>query len=285
MFKLKDFFKLLRVEQWYKNIVIFIPIIFSLNFLNGKYLLLTILGFLSLCFLSSSYYIINDIVDLEKDKNHPEKKKRPLALGIISKKSAGIISLILFFISIIIGYFLSIYFFYLLIVLFSLSQLYTFYIRKIEFLDIIVISINFVIKAVCGAFIINVPSSYWVILCIFFISLFLVSLKRSSETALKNVEKYRSSIKPADKIIFDNLSIVSLVCTFVFFCIYSILHNKPGLLLGLPLSLYIVFDYLKSTHNNPDIARNPEKFIFNKKTIIVFILWGLITIISFYIYR
>ena len=143
---LRDFLKLLRVEQWYKNVVIFIPIIFSFNLFNPGLFFLTILGLVSLCFISSSYYIINDIVDLEKDKNHPEKKNRPLASGRINIFLGLFISLVFLNLSLVLAYFLSPFFLLAVLSLFVVSNFYNFYIRNIAFLDIIFISVNFVIR-------------------------------------------------------------------------------------------------------------------------------------------
>ena len=165
------FLKLLRVEQWYKNLVIFIPLIFSFNLFNLNLFILSFFGFISLCFISSSYYIINDIKDIEKDKYHPEKKNRPLASGKINKPFALLISVILFVDAILIAYSLSLYFLGAVLVLFMFSQAYNFGLRNIIFLDIILISTNFVIRAISGIFIIDTPVSYWVILTTFLISM------------------------------------------------------------------------------------------------------------------
>ena len=77
--KIIDFVELLRLKQWYKNIVVFIPIIFAFQLFDLNFLFLTLLGFIALCLISSSYYIINDLKDVQEDKIHPEKRLRPLA--------------------------------------------------------------------------------------------------------------------------------------------------------------------------------------------------------------
>ncbi len=285
MFGFKDFLRLLRVEQWYKNIIIFISIIFTSNLFNQKMLFLTLLGFISLCFISSSSYIINDILDREKDKNHPEKKNRPIASGKIKKSGAITVSLLLFIASILIACNLSFLFLYSVLGLFILSQIYSLYIRSIAFLDIIFISFNFIIRAISGAFIIEkgFPISFWVVLCTFFLSMFLVSLKRSLEIDLKDAKKYRPSFKERDKKTLEILSIVAITCVFIFFCIYSILFEKPYLLISVPIALYIILMFFQGFYNCPEKIRNPEKFIFQKKIITAIILWILTIIIGFYI--
>lgn len=284
MLKAKDFFQLLRVEQWYKNTVVFVPLIFSLNLFNKELLLLSILGFISICFISSSYYIINDIKDIKKDKLHPEKKKRPLAAGKIDKLTALLISLIMLIASLLIAIFLPFYFLAATLFLFILSLVYTFLIRDIAFMDLIVISINFVTRAIAGTFAIGYANeiSYWIILCTFFIALFLVSVKRCAEISLINIKEYRPHFSVSDKEALEFVAVFSVTALFVFFSIYSILHEKPALLLSLPFALYITFMFFHDLHKNPINVRNPEKFIFQKKIFLSLILWFLIIVMALY---
>jgi len=283
MFNFKDYFKLLRVEQWYKNIVIFIPIIFALKLLSFKFLLLTILGFIALCLVSSSSYIINDLLDINKDKHHPEKKKRPIVSGKVNFLSAIIISIFLFVASLFMAYFLSLYFLLSIMALFIFSQIYNFYVRNVAFLDVILISVNFVIRATSGTFIIESPVSSWVILCTFFISIFLVSSKRSLEVTLKHHKEYRPNFSESDERVLVFLSILSITCVFVFFSIYSVLKNAPQILLTLPVALYITVKFYHAIYLDPEKIRNPEKFIFDKKIFLSLLLWGLILLITLYI--
>jgi len=278
----KDYLRLLRVEQWYKNVIIFISIIFSSNLFNEKMVFLTVLGFISLCFISSSSYIINDILDMKKDQNHPEKKNRPLTSGKIKKASAVTLSIILFVVSVVMAYFLSPLFLGAVLTLFIFSQAYTFYVRNIAFLDIIFISINFIIRAISGTFIINYPVSFWVILSTFFLSLFLVSSKRSLELLLKNAKDYRPGFKDTDKKVLNFLSVFSICNVFIFFSIYSILTEKATLLISLPVSIYIVLCFFRDLYSSPEKIRNPEKFIFQGKILLAFLLWVLLIIASFY---
>ena len=92
--RLIQYLKLARIPQWYKNLVIFLPIFFTGNMFNMAIIEMTLLGFLSLSFISSANYIINDIVDIKKDKVHPEKSKRPLAAGKVRIFEAIILALI-----------------------------------------------------------------------------------------------------------------------------------------------------------------------------------------------
>ena len=279
---LNDFFRLLRVEQWYKNIIIFISLIFSFNLFNKELFISIFLGFISLCLISSSYYIINDLNDIKKDKSHPEKKKRPLASGKIKHSTAILISFILLNISLLMAYSLSKMFLLMISLLFLLSQIYTFFIRNTAFLDIIFISTNFVIRAISGTFIIRSPVSSWVILSTFFLSSFLVSSKRTIEISSNFSKEYRKSYGPEDKKVLEVLSMMSITLVFVFFSVYSVLNKNPLLLLSLPVAIYIILLFFREAHLNPEKIRNPEKFILEKRTLIAIIIWLIIIVSVFY---
>ncbi len=283
MFKIKDFLKLIRIKQWYKNAVIFIPIIFSLNLFDIGFFFLTLLGFFSLCFVSSSGYILNDILDMGKDRYHPEKKNRPLVSKKIKIPTALMTSIILLNLSLIIAYSISLSFLFAVSILFLFLQIYNFFIRKRIFLDLIFISINFVIRAISGVFITNRPVSPWVILSAFFVSLFLVSGKRSAELSLKNVKKYRPNFKDSDKTVLEFLSVMSVTCVFIFFSIYSILFERQLILFSLPVVLYITLLFFRDLHENPKKIRNPEKFIFDKKILASIFLWIIMVLVALYV--
>lgn len=271
----------MRISQWYKNTLIFIPLIFSLNFFNPLLFLKTLLGFLSLSLISSSYYIINDLKDYKKDKFHSEKSQRPIASGRIPKPIAFLISIILFIDSLLLAYALSTGFLVAAIILFISSQIYIFYLRDIAFFDIISISINFIIRTLAGVPLIKAPAPNTLVLSAFFLSIFLVSGKRISESYLKNLEKYRPSLDKQHKDTLTLMATASVTSTILFFAIYS-LETNPFLLITLPISFYLVLLYFNNVYHNPEKIRNPEKFILDPKIIISLAVWGIILLFSLY---
>ena len=271
----------MRIAQWYKNTLIFIPLIFSLNFFNIKLFLITLLGFFTLSLMSSSYYIINDLNDYKKDKFHPEKSKRPIASGRIPRPVAAIISLILFIDSILLAFYLSKGFLVAVIILFISAQLYIFYLRDVAFFDIISISINFIIRTLAGVPLINAPAPNTLVLSAFFLSIFLVSGKRISESYIKDLDKYRPSLDKQHKDTLTLMATASVTSTILFFAIYS-LETNPLLLVTLPISFYLVLLYFNNVYHNPEKIRNPEKFILDKKIIASLLVWGAILLFSLY---
>ncbi|MFH1359334.1 MAG: UbiA prenyltransferase family protein [archaeon] len=275
----------MRISQWYKNTLVFIPLIFSLNFFNLHLFLITFVGFISLSLMSSSYYIINDIKDYKKDQYHPEKKKRPIASGRISRPAAFLLFLILFIDSLLIAYLLSPLFLLAVVILFISSQLYIFYFRNIAFFDIIIISLNFVIRALAGIpLIISLAISppYAIVLAAFFLSIFMVSGKRIAETYIKGLEKYRLSLNKHHKETLNLMAIVSVACTVVFYSLYAFLIEKPLILITLPVAFYLIILYFNSVYHDQEKIRNPEKFILDKKIIISVVVWVVLLLITLY---
>ena len=139
-----EYLKLIRIKQWIKNFLIFIPIICG-NVLNCNNIITTIFGFFSFSFASSFIYIINDIKDIEKDKLHPRKKKRPLASGKISKKVAIIISVLMLFLSLILNYFTNMQLInsslILLLTYILINVMYSFGLKNISIVDIVLLTL------------------------------------------------------------------------------------------------------------------------------------------------
>ena len=262
---------MIRINQWYKNLVIFLAIFFSGNILNINMLLTTFKGFLALSLISSSNYIINDIFDKNTDKIHPEKKFRYIASGKISISKAILISLTLFALSIIISP--NTNFTYAILILFCSTFIYTLFLKHLLFFDIFTIAFNFVIRAISGALIIQVWISPFLILCPLFLSIFLSAGKRYSDLLLTKKSKYK-------KTVLKNIVILSFFSLLITFLIYCVLVN-PLLLLTLPIASYSLFYYLKLILQGSIIARHPEK-LFNTKFILYILLFTIATILIIY---
>lgn len=276
--------QLIRVRQWYKNLVVFLAIFFSSNLFNVPLLYKTFLAFLSLCFISSVGYIINDLVDMKKDKLHPEKKLRPLANGSISKLSAVIIALILLITGFYIALLLSIHFLYSVIGLLALTLIYSFFLKNFLFADVLAISTLFVIRAISGAYAINVVISPWLILVPFFLALFLSVGKRHADLILLNnkASETREVLKQYNHRLTNSLMTISTTLLIISFALYSFLSKHNNLLYTLPVALFVIFRFYYLISKGSTIARHPEKVIKDSQMIIGMILWLVITAILIY---
>lgn len=275
MTKIIDLLNLMRVRQWYKNIVIFLPIFFVAGISDLNYLYLTLIGFISLCLLSSGNYIINDLADLKKDQLHPEKKNRPLANGKISKLTAILLTLLLLALSLVIGLILPLEFILVWIALLTLTQLYTFWLKNILFGDILTISTLFVLRAVAGAVAINIKISPWLVLCPFFLALFLAIGKRHSDLILLK-DKGIVTRKVLQDYTLELTNSLMMVCTtllVISYALYSFLSEHKYLLLTLPFALFTIFRFYYIIQKGSDLARYPERIIKDKNMVLGVLLW------------
>ncbi len=286
MAKILNYLRLMRVRQWYKNLVIFLAIFFAGRFFNVDELYLTFLGFLSLSFISSMNYIVNDFTDLKKDRSHPEKKDRPLASGEVGSFSAVFLILVLAIAGFLMAWNLGNLFFYSILSFFVLAQLYNFIFRNVVFADILVIACLFVIRALSGVFVINLEEvSPWLILCPFFLSLFLSIGKRHSDLYLlkENASKTRKVLSVYNFELTSPLMVIVTTLLISSYALYSFMSDYQNLIYTLPFALFVVFRYFYLINIGSVIARHPEKVIKDKQMLIGILLWVLVTGVLIYI--
>ncbi|WP_294304383.1 decaprenyl-phosphate phosphoribosyltransferase [uncultured Chryseobacterium sp.] len=185
---MKKYIKLLRVEQWVKNLFVFVPLFFSGNIKNLDLLTKSIFAFIIFSLAASMVYILNDYNDIEADKKHPEKRKRPLASGAISKsKAVGIfIGLIIADIALVFiaqSYFQENLWKFATIVgfYFVMNLAYTFKLKHVPIIDISIIAVGFVLRVLAGGYITGISISQWAILLTFVLALVLAIGKRRGE--------------------------------------------------------------------------------------------------------
>ena len=282
---IKEYINLIRVRQWYKNLVVFLAIFFSANILNTNQLYLTIIAFFSLSLVSSFGYVINDLVDLKKDKLHPEKKQRPLASGKVSKPVAIILSLLVLAIGIYLAAVLGPYFLYSAIGLVVLTQIYTLFLKNILIADVLTIATLFVIRAVAGAFAIEVEISPWLILVPFFLAIFLAVGKRHADVLLlkKKASSTREVLKNYSYELTNSLMIISTTLLIISYALYSFLSNYNSLLYTLPFALFVIFRFHYLISVGSKIARHPEKLVRDWQIVIGTLLWVVITALLIYL--
>lgn len=180
MSKLSTYFKLLRVDNYVKNLFIFAPLFFDFQF--DIYLIAkAVIAFILFCFLASGVYVFNDIVDLDSDRKHPVKRFRPLASGLITVKKGGIIGATLIVLSLSIAYLFNLDVFYVLFTYLVINVLYNLSLKRIPVIDVIVISCCFVIRILVGSFATEIPPSYWILTITFLLAMFLGFSKRRAD--------------------------------------------------------------------------------------------------------
>ncbi|HLC60486.1 MAG TPA: UbiA prenyltransferase family protein [Candidatus Nanoarchaeia archaeon] len=278
-----NYVRIMRPEQWYKNLLVFLAIFFSFNIFNFEKLISSFFGFLILIILSSANYIINDVADRRNDLQDISKKSRMIASGRIPIQNAAIFSIILFSAGLYLSYLISINFFWLMLFFVIISTAYSFYLKKEIFADILLIAVNFAIRAVAGAVIINVYISSWLILCPFFLSLFLSVGKRRVELANlgKRAVMHRNTLLYYTEEMTAALMIITTAVLIVAYTFYTLTVDYE-LILTLPVVLYAIFRYFQFIYTNSKIARNPELVLTDKRFAAALILWIVITFAVLY---
>ena len=209
------YLSLLRPKDWAKNLFLFIPLFFSGDLFHWELYARLILGFIAFSLVASSIYIINDYRDIEDDKKHPEKKSRPLASGAISKPAALVICIILLITGFAIAYFIRDKFLFVLGIYFVLNLAYSFGLKTIPILDIIIVAIGFVLRIKSGAVIAMIGLTEWLNIMVFLLALFMAIGKRRDDVLLKlsSGTDMRKSIKGYN---LEYLNVVlSLVCAVI----------------------------------------------------------------------
>ena len=286
MIEISILFKIIRIKQWYKNIVIFLPLVFSLSLLNLDSIYLTIVGFIALSLASSALYIRNDILDIEFDKQHPIKKFRPLASGQISKKNAYIIFVLLLSSSLIIAAILNWQLVIVLIFLFVNTTVYSQWLKNFAYVDLLSISLNFVIRVLAGMLLLQVSISPWLVFGVFLVAFFLGLMKRKSEIIIlkdaaalhrKSLSKY--SIKKL------NYSLLILsVLVIVTYSLYSITNdptNDNRLIFTIPIVAIIIFRQYYLSEKSVSVKKFNE-VINDKITLLAIIMYIITTILLLY---
>ncbi|MEJ2251000.1 MAG: UbiA family prenyltransferase [Candidatus Lokiarchaeota archaeon] len=296
----KAIINLLRIRQYYKNFLIFIALFFSQKLFVVSYYFPLILGFILLCISSSINYIINDIGDIEKDKEHPEKfEKKPLASGDLSITTAIVILIILIVLTIFLLLFLlpNLGFLVILILIIITGQLYNHLFKRYAFVDILSLSVGYIWRTLAGCVLINTFISAWLFLAIFEVALFLVIAKRKGDLNLlktkENAIKHKKIYNQYSQKLLDQFHILIAGSIFMTYSLYLIIKFNlfatiaPELkdyisILTIPLALYIIMRFMYLTSAKPKLARRAEKAFLDKGIIVSGLILGVILFYSFY---
>jgi 4-hydroxybenzoate polyprenyltransferase len=259
---IKNYIRLLRIPHWIKNVFIFIPLIFSKHLLDHEFLLPVLIGYITFSFVSSLVYVFNDLIDIESDQKHPNKKLRPLASGAVSKKEAVIIIIILALVISVLVFFVNTEFIIIISSYIIINILYTLYLKNVVIVDLACISIGFLLRVIGGALIIDIYISSWLILTTMFISVFLAVMKRRSELVLNSENETRKVLGEYNLTFIDQISAISAACVILCYAIYSVaektvqyfntenlVYSSIFVVFGIFRYMYLVFK--KSKGENP----------------------------------
>lgn len=281
------FIESMRPHQWYKNLIVFIGIIFSKKIVYASYWFDVLSVFILLCIFSGITYVINDIVDLKRDEAHPEKRKRPLASGKITKGEAVLGSVVFFLVASYWASLLGPVTLAAFMVFFTVGLCYNFYLKHIFLVDIITISTLFVMRASIGVISMpNVTISPWLILCAFLLSLLLALGKRRRELQVlkEDSKNHRKVLEHYSLEIITPLLISTLTMLFVSYCIYSVLtETGRDMVITIPVITYLFFRYSYLIFSGSNVAANPERVFGDRGMVYGMALWIILVMVSLYV--
>lgn len=292
---MKKYVKLLRVEQWVKNLFVFVPLFFSGNIKNLDLLTKSIFAFIIFSLAASMVYILNDYNDIEADKKHPEKRRRPLASGAVSKPQAiGIfIGLIIADIALVFiaqSYFQESLWKFAIIVgfYFVMNLAYTFKLKHVPIIDISIIAVGFVLRVLAGGYITGISISQWAILLTFVLALVLAIGKRRGELINAQVSgKTRRALDGYNVQFADIALSISVTLAIVCYLMFTLspevqekFHSRVFYTV-----IFVVFAFLRYLQQTLVYNRteSPTKIVYRDRYIqITLLLWVAAFLIQIY---
>ncbi len=216
--------KLIRLSNWLKNIFVLFPLVFSLQLFVLQSVVTAIIASVAFCFMGSAIYVLNDLLDIEKDKLHPRKKHRPLPSGKIKKQLAIFIMVVCVCCSAGLAYFLPLSFQLILLGYFVLNISYNFILKQINIIESITLGVNFVLRVLAGCYAIAVVPSHWILVITFFVALFLTFIKRKSELKIiqQNAGEHRKVLKNYSLELLNRFVYICATITLTAYMLYTI---------------------------------------------------------------
>jgi 4-hydroxybenzoate polyprenyltransferase len=282
--------KTMRIRQWTKNGFIFFGLIFDKQlFMVGPFLR-TVAGFFLFCLISSAVYLFNDIADVEADRNHPEKKYRPIASGKLPVRVALAMGLVLAGISLSLGYLLSPVFALIMTLYLVINVLYSRWLKHVSILDVLIISSGFVLRVAAGVALITVERfSPWLYMITILFSLYIGLGKRRAEMNLlaHGASAHRKVFEGYTIPLLDQYITIVSGMTIVAYSLYTFsapnLPENHAMMLTIPFVVYGIFRYLQLIQIG-DAAGSPDEVALKDRPLqLTVLLWGLAVIAIFYL--
>lgn len=286
---LRALFKTMRPRQWTKNVFIFAALVFDKQLFVVDSFLRTLAGFALFCLISSCVYIFNDLADVEADRQHPEKKNRPIASGKLPVSVAWGAGIVFVIIALGLSYWLAPAFCLVVAAYFVLNLAYSLSLKHIAILDVLIISVGFVLRVGAGVTLIAVERfSPWLYIVMFLLSLFLGFGKRRAELALlaHGAGSHRKVLDGYTLPLLDQYIMIVSGTTIVAYSLYTFsAPNVPenhSMMLTIPFMVYAIFRYLYLIEVKHAGGTPEEVLLSDRPFQISMLLWAITVIVIFY---
>ncbi|MCP4902820.1 MAG: decaprenyl-phosphate phosphoribosyltransferase [bacterium] len=272
----------MRPEQWLKNGFVLAPLVFSGLLLDSSALAKGLLAAVAFSLAASATYLINDVRDRTKDRMHPIKKSRPIAAGELSATTALSCALVLVGGAALAGIELGPAFAFVLVTYLVLTLLYSLLLKRLVFVDVLVVAAGFVIRVLGGAAAISVPASSWLLLCAYLLALYLALGKRRAEMVLlgEGGGSHRTVLSHYSLPLVDQAISVVLGATVLAYALYTVAPGtvakvgSEGLMATVPIVLYGLFRYLYLLHRH-EMGGSPTRALLTDWPLLVcVVVWA-----------
>ncbi|MSO62760.1 MAG: decaprenyl-phosphate phosphoribosyltransferase [Acidobacteria bacterium] len=280
----------LRPDQWTKNLIVFAALIFAVKLLDPAALALASAAFLIFCVLSGCVYLINDVSDRESDRQHPLKRLRPIASGALGAGTALAWAIGLSAVALAAAFALRPLFALAAAAYLALFVLYTHTLKHVVILDVMLIAIGFVLRAVAGGLVIGVPVSNWLLVCTILLALFLGLAKRRHEITMlaDGASGHRRILEEYDPYLLDQMIAIVAAATLVVYIIYCASPETAErfgtelLVLTTPFPIYGIFRYLYLVHRKHGGGSPSDMLLRDRPLLGCVALWGIAVVLIIY---
>lgn len=279
----------LRPKQWTKNLLLFIGLVFSLNFGRPTLLVTAAIAFLAFCALSSAGYLLNDILDAAADRSHPAKRLRPVASGALPQRVALQFAGLLAAAALLVAVWISLAFAAVAVLYLLLTVSYSLGLKHLVLIDVFVIAAGFVVRAAAGAIAISVPISPWLYVCTALAALFIALAKRRSEIGLliSQASTHRRNLDQYTAELLDQLITIVLATTVMAYTLYTFtaenLPRNHSMMLTVPPVVYGLFRYLYLVRVQ-GLGGTPEDLVLADRGLAATALvWVLLSVVILYL--
>jgi 4-hydroxybenzoate polyprenyltransferase len=280
--------QLMRPRQWTKNLAVFAGIIFSQNLFQPAMLGKVVLAFVALDLVSGGLYAVNDAIDAELDRHHPVKRDRPVAAGRVSKRTAYAIAACLLVVGLALSALLGLPFLACVVGYLLLQLLYAVSLKHVAIVDMLVIAIGFVIRAVAGALVISVEVSPWLVVCTGLLALFLAAAKRRHELVLLRGRsaEHRPVLQDYTAELLDSFMVTLSAATITSYALYTFFETRsPGhaMMLTIPFVIYGVLRYQYLVLSKEAGGRPEEVLLGDRPMLTCVSLWAAAAVAVLYL--
>ncbi len=269
----------MRPRQWAKNLLLFAPLIFANRFTELPLLYTTFLAFLLFNLLSSAGYLYNDAMDVEADRKHPVKRDRPLARGALPLDVILTFSFLFALAGLLLSFLLDREFGYASAGYFAFSLLYSRLMKNIAIVEMLIVSLEYLLRVAAGAFAIEVVVSPWLLLCTFLLALVLVVGKRRAELNLMSARPVLSFYSNPLLDQFLAIAVASALVAYSFYTFQS--PHTRWLMLTIPSVVYGLFRYLYLIYREDKGGAPDEELLSDKPSVVNLLLWLFLVVLAF----